>query len=151
MNNTLKRLLAMILILILTAGIASAETYSAIVSANKMPVYSSDDLFEPLGSLAKNTLVTILDSEDGVAKLTDRSAFAGSIATADRLVRNMLRAGVSLPEAVEMVTVNPLRMMDLQVQKGRLRPGFDGDVCVFDGDIQVKKVFCGGVLAVEHG
>ena len=70
MNNTLKRLLAMILILTLTAGIAGAETYSAIVSADKMPVYSSDDLFEPLGSLAKNTLVTILDSDDGVAKLS---------------------------------------------------------------------------------
>lgn len=87
--------------------------------------------------------------EDGVAKLTDRSAFAGSVATSDRLVRNMLRAGVTLPEAVEMVTANPLRMMNLQVNKGRLRPGFDGDVCVFNGEIQVKKVFCGGVLAVE--
>ncbi len=28
--------------------------------------------------------------EDGVAKLPDRSAFAGSVATCDRLVRNMI-------------------------------------------------------------
>ena len=32
--------------------------------------------------------------EDSVAKLMDRSAFAGSIATADRLVRTCVQAGI---------------------------------------------------------
>lgn len=88
--------------------------------------------------------------EDGVAKLTDRSAFGGSIATADRLVRNMVASGVSLPEAVRMMTVNPLKMMGLDVQKGELKKGYDADVCVFDGNINVKAVFCGGRLVVSH-
>ena len=34
--------------------------------------------------------------EDGVAKLTDRSAFGGSIATADRLIKTMVGAGIPL-------------------------------------------------------
>lgn len=89
--------------------------------------------------------------EDGVAKLTDRSAFGGSIATADRLVRNMVASGVSLPEAVRMMTVNPLKMMGLDVKKGELKKGYDADVCVFDENINVKAVLCGGRLVVSLG
>lgn len=83
--------------------------------------------------------------EDGVAKLTDRSAFAGSVATADRLVANMVRVGVSFPDAVRMVTVNPLKMMGLSLKKGELRPGYDADLCIFDSDVAVKSVFCNGI------
>ncbi|MBO4972480.1 MAG: N-acetylglucosamine-6-phosphate deacetylase [Clostridia bacterium] len=82
--------------------------------------------------------------EDGVAKLEDRSAFAGSVATADRLVRNMLMCGLSIPKAIQMITVNPISMMGLDLKKGRIAPGYDADICVFDSDINVKKVFCGG-------
>jgi N-acetylglucosamine-6-phosphate deacetylase len=47
-----------------------------------------------LGSLKNGKPCAI---EDGVAKLPDRSAFAGSVATADRLVRNMVNlAGATL-------------------------------------------------------
>lgn len=86
--------------------------------------------------------------EDGVAKLTDRSAFAGSVATADRLVRNMVECGVPLAEAVAMMTVNPLRMMGLDVKKGELKKGYDADICIFDGDINIKKVICNGNIIV---
>lgn len=79
--------------------------------------------------------------EDGVAKLTDRSAFAGSVATADRLVRNMIKSGVDLPTAIRMMTVNPIKTMGLDVKKGELRKGFDADICVFDKDINVKAVY----------
>lgn len=70
MNNKLKRLMAILLIFTLTASFGYAETFSAIVSADEMPVFSSDDLFEELGTLAKNTLVTVLESDDGVVKLS---------------------------------------------------------------------------------
>lgn len=88
--------------------------------------------------------------EDGVAKLEDRSAFGGSIATGDRLIRNMLQSGVSLFNAVKMITENPLRMMELDVKKGRLCAGYDADICVFDENINVKKVFCNGELVVDQ-
>jgi N-acetylglucosamine-6-phosphate deacetylase len=84
--------------------------------------------------------------EDGVAKLTDRSAFAGSVATADRLLRNMLKCGVPLCDAVRMLTINPLSMMNLDLKKGRLIAGFDADICVFDGDVNVKHVICNGEI-----
>jgi len=98
-----------------------------------------------LGSAEAPTPVII---EDDVAKLEDRSAFGGSVATADRLIRNMLKCGVSLVEAVQMITVNPLRSMGLDLPKGKLCPGYDADLCVFDQNINVQKVFCGGKLVV---
>jgi len=83
--------------------------------------------------------------EDGVAKLPDRSAFAGSVATADTLVRNMVRlAGVPLTDAVRMMTVNPVRMLGRNLKTGRIEEGFDADLVLFDDDINVSAVFVKG-------
>jgi N-acetylglucosamine-6-phosphate deacetylase len=84
--------------------------------------------------------------EDGVAKLEDRSAFGGSIATADRLIRNMVKAGLPLPDAVKMMTENPIRMMGLDVKKGSLIEGYDADLCIFDEEIRIHSVLCQGKL-----
>ena len=84
--------------------------------------------------------------EDGVCKLMDRSAFAGSIATADRLVRVAVKeAGIPILEAVRMMTSTPANIMRLS-SKGRIAPYMDADIVVFDGDINVKAVFAGGNL-----
>lgn len=94
-----------------------------------------------LGS-AEDPLPVII--EDGVAKLETRDAFGGSIATSDRLIRNMLQIGTSLSDAIKMVTVNPIKMMGLNVKKGELKKGYDADICIFDKDINIKGVIVGG-------
>ena len=82
--------------------------------------------------------------KNGVACLLDESAFAGSIATADRLVRFAVKdVGLSLPEAVKMMTANPARVMGL-AKKGRLAAGMDADILIFDDDIRIRKVLVGG-------
>ena len=86
--------------------------------------------------------------EDGVCKLLDRSAFAGSIATTDRLLRVLTKeADIPLTEAVKMLTVNPARAMGLSA-KGDLVPGMDADIVIFDSDINVKGVFVLGEKTV---
>ena len=83
--------------------------------------------------------------EDGVCKLMDRTAFAGSIATADRLVRVAVKeADIPILDAVKMITATPAKIMGL-TQKGRLATGMDADIVAFDPDINVKKVFARGV------
>lgn len=83
--------------------------------------------------------------EDGVAKLPDRTAFAGSIATTDRLVRNMVqKAGLTLHQAVKMMTANPVRMLNRNFKKGSIIKGYDADLVIFDDDINVKKVYVKG-------
>jgi len=89
--------------------------------------------------------------EDGVAKLPDRSAFAGSVATADRLVRTMVRAaGVPLVEAIRMITTTPAAILGLGGRKGALAPGYDADLVIFDEDIKVHATIVNGELLYEH-
>ena len=83
--------------------------------------------------------------EDGVAKLMDRSAYAGSVATADRLVRTMINiAEVPLTDAVKMLTATPARIMGLQDKKGSLKEGLDADVILFDENIAIDKTIVAG-------
>jgi len=89
--------------------------------------------------------------EDGVAKLPDRSAFAGSVATADRLVRTMIReAGVTLPEAIRMMTATPAAILGLADSKGTLAPGKDADLVIFDEEIKVHATIIKGELVYEN-
>ena len=85
--------------------------------------------------------------EDGVAKLPDRSAFAGSVATADRLVRNMIGlAGASIPDAVRMMSLTPARLLGIDNRKGSIAEGKDADLIIFDSDVNIKKVMVRGSL-----
>ncbi len=82
--------------------------------------------------------------EDGVAKLPDRSAFAGSVATADRLVRNMhTLAGASMLDAVKMMTMTPAKIMGMR-DRGMLTPGYRGDIVLFDRTVHVSRTIVAG-------
>ena len=101
-----------------------------------------------LGSLKDGQRVII---EDGVAKLPDRSAFAGSVATADSLVRTIISlAGVQLSDAVKMMTLTPARIMKVDDCKGSLAVGKDADIVIFDGGINVKTTIIGGKCLTIH-
>jgi len=85
--------------------------------------------------------------EDNVAKLPDRSSFAGSVATADQLVRNMVHlAGVPVVEAVKMASLTPARIMGVEDRKGSLSEGKDADIVLLDKSLQVKKTFLRGKM-----
>lgn len=77
--------------------------------------------------------------EDGVAKLADRSAFAGSIATTIRLVKCTADAGIPLAEAVRMLTEIPAKVMRMK-NKGRIACGYDAQFTVFDSEYNVCEV-----------
>ena len=85
--------------------------------------------------------------EDGVAKLPDRSSFAGSVATCDRLVRTMMTmADVPLPEAIKMMTKNPAKIMGVDDRKGALVEGLDADIAIFDEQINIQATIVNGKL-----
>ena len=88
--------------------------------------------------------------EDGVAKLMDRSAFAGSVATSDRLVRTLIRdGGCSLQESVRMASANPARFMGILDSKGSLEKGKDADIVIFDDGINIKRTIIKGKTVYE--
>lgn len=95
-----------------------------------------------LGSLENGQKVVV---EDGVAKLLDRSAFAGSVATANRLVRTMIEvAEVPLVDAVKMMTLTPARIMRIDDQKGSIQKGKDADFVIFDDNINISYTILEG-------
>jgi len=94
-----------------------------------------------LGSLRDGLPVVI---EDGVAKLPDRSAFAGSVAMADRLLRTALQAGIPMHDAVRMMSLTPARVMGMEAKIGSIATGKQADLVVFDSEIEIKSVMKGG-------
>ena len=100
-----------------------------------------------LGNLKTGLKVIV---EDGVAKLPDRTSFAGSVATADRLVRTMINmANVPLIEAIRMITKTPARIMKVENKKGSLEKGKDADILIFDEDVNIKMTMVKGKIIHE--
>ena len=100
-----------------------------------------------LGNITNGLKVIV---EDGVAKLPDRTSFAGSIATADRLVRTMiLMAGVSLPDAIKMMTATPARILGVSDKKGELVVGKDADIVIFDNNINIALTMIKGRIVYK--
>lgn len=101
-----------------------------------------------LGSLRDGIEVLV---EDGVAKMPDRQAFAGSVATADRLVRTMINiAEIPLLETIRMITSTPARIMGVADQKGILAAGKDADLVFFDDDIAVQLTMVEGRIVFQR-
>lgn len=95
-----------------------------------------------LGSREKGQEVIL---EDDVAKMPDRTCFAGSVATTDRLVRTMrFIAEIPLADSVKMVTENPAKIMGFGDTKGRLQRGYDADIVICDRDLFAKQTFVMG-------
>ncbi len=88
--------------------------------------------------------------ENGVAKLLDRTAFAGSTATTNRLVQVMTNmADVPLLQAVKMMTLTPARVIGVDSRKGSLVSGKDADIVVFDKYINIDLVMVGGAIQIQ--
>lgn len=102
-----------------------------------------------LGSLKDGQKVII---EDNVAKMPDRTVFAGSTATADRLVRNIMRlAGAPITDAVRMMTSTPASIMGISNRKGSLVAGKDADIIFFDDNINIKRTIVRGRTVFSKG
>lgn len=78
--------------------------------------------------------------------MPDGVSFAGSVATADRLIRVMHEeAGVPLWQAVRMMTLNPARALGIR-NIGALLPGMQADLVRFGPHVEVRQVYRAGRL-----
>lgn len=99
-----------------------------------------------LGSLSRGQEVSI---RGGVARMPDGISFAGSVATADRLLRTMLEAGASLPSAVKMLTLNPARALGRDDELGVISEGRAADLVIMDDSFTVRAVLVNGRTVYE--
>ena len=101
-----------------------------------------------LGSLHNGLKVIV---ENDVAKLPDRSSFAGSVATADRLIRSMVfMADIPLLDAVRMITSTPARILGVSDKKGSLVTGKDADIVIFDRNINIEMTIINGSVVYNR-
>ena len=70
---------------------------------------------------------------------------AGSTLTLDRALRNVVALGVSLPDAVRMLTFNPASLLGIEFKKGSLRVGADADIALLDEGLHLAGVWARGV------
>ena len=82
--------------------------------------------------------------EDGVAKLPDRSSFAGSIATAAILLeKGVKHYGFSVADTVKMIAETPALILGLS-DRGVIKKGYRADIVIFDNELKINNVFIGG-------
>jgi N-acetylglucosamine-6-phosphate deacetylase len=89
--------------------------------------------------------------EEGVPKLED-GTLAGSILTMDEALRNVLAfTGCTVPEAVNMATATPARLVGVGERKGRLASGYDADVTVLSQELSIEAVYKDGSRVYSVG
>lgn len=92
-------------------------------------------------SCANNSLVIV---EDDVGKVADRSCFAGSTATTDRLYRTMAEAiGRDFVSLSRMASLTPAKVMGFE-DRGEIAVGKRADLVLLDNDLQVLSVILNG-------
>ena len=85
--------------------------------------------------------------EDGIARLPDNTAYAGSVATMDVCVRNGLeQMDLSLKDALRMSTLTPAEIIGVNNSKGSLEKGKDADILIMDEEINIHKTIIQGKL-----
>ena len=85
--------------------------------------------------------------ENGIARLKDNTAYAGSVTTMDVCVRNGInQVGLSLVDAIKMSSLTPAKIIGVDNRKGSLEKGKDADITIFDKDIKVTQTIGRGTI-----
>lgn len=92
-----------------------------------------------------------LETRNYVAKLVDRSSFAGSVATMNVLIRNLVNlVGLSLCEAVKTATLVPARILGIAHERGLIAPYMKADLVVLDNNLNVRMTIVEGKIVYQH-
>lgn len=95
-----------------------------------------------LGSLKSGTDCIV---DDGVAKLSDLSSFAGSICTMDRALKVLCNDfRFSAAEVSVMMSLAPAKLIGCQNEKGSIAVGKDADFVITDNGFNLNSVIVGG-------
>ena len=70
---------------------------------------------------------------------------AGSALTLDRSLRNIVKLGIPVGDALRMLTLNPAKLLGIEFKKGSLRAGADADILLLDSALNVTQVYTRGI------
>lgn len=87
--------------------------------------------------------------ENNIGFMPDRSSFAGSVATADQLIRTMKNIQIPLHQIMKMASLNPARLLHIDSDTGSVSEGKRADLILFDEDIRVETVLVDGRIRYQ--
>ncbi len=87
--------------------------------------------------------------QGGIARLVHGGSLAGSTLTMENAVRNMVKFGVSLVEAVRAASLVPAKILGVEMQTGSIAVGKDADLVLLDEDFTVRTVLVKGEVRYQ--
>lgn len=88
----------------------------------------------------------IYEVADGVGMVPDRSCFAGSTTLLNREIPVLIeKVGLSIPDAIRMVTEIPARIIHIDQESGSIKSGLSADLVIFNDDFTPFRVFQKGI------
>ncbi len=122
---------------VVRTAVAAAGAGRVALVTDAMAATGAGDGDYVLGALAVRV-------EDGVARLVEGGAIAGSTLTMDRAFRFAVEAGVPVEDAVLMSSTNPARLLGLSERVGAIAAGLDADLVVLDDGFARTAVMARG-------
>jgi N-acetylglucosamine-6-phosphate deacetylase len=83
-------------------------------------------------------------TEDAVYVAGTQTLAGSAISLAECIRRFRKFTGCSVIEAIEAATLHPARLLGIESRKGTLQHGADADLCFFDDELRVRRVFING-------
>jgi N-acetylglucosamine-6-phosphate deacetylase len=112
---------------------ARAKPHLTILVTDAMAAAAAADGTYSLGRMS-------VDVRDGIARLADTGAIAGSTLTMSAAVRYAVQvAGLPIEDVVRAATSSPAALLGLD-RVGALRPGYRADLVVLDERLEVRRV-----------
>lgn len=96
------------------------------------------------------------DSNGSMPRWNDKGEMVGmgigSISALYEAIRALVQLeGLPLEEAIQPITANVAKALELYPQKGCLAPGSDGDLVLLDGELKIHSVYAKGKALVQNG
>ncbi|MCX5715791.1 MAG: N-acetylglucosamine-6-phosphate deacetylase, partial [Candidatus Omnitrophica bacterium] len=89
------------------------------------------------------------ESKDGACRYKD-GTLIGTALPLNKIVKRMMEfTGISLNEALTMVTINPAKALGIHDRKGSIEEGKDADLVIMDEDLNVEMTIVGGEVVYE--
>ena len=119
------------------------QKYRVSLVTDAMRAAGTNDMESYLGEIKPENRVIV---EGGVAKLPDRSSFAGSIATMDRVFFNALNnTDLPINRVCELTSMASAVLLGVDKSKGSIAEGKDADLVIADvGKSEIKYVISNG-------
>lgn len=84
--------------------------------------------------------------EDGIAKMPDRTCFAGSVATGIMLAKTLNKTmGFDLPKVSRILSLQPAELIGMERSIGSIETGKKADLVICNDDLVINKVLIDGV------